>query len=596
MNQSALHSDVSSQRITRWLWGAVLVLLVYSLIPALTRSHLEGFTYLTETMSVFVPDLEAAEPLWATNRTYLYLSRPGTIWAMAPFSALFPGAGYNVLMWVMMPIFFFGLITVTKLWSGASWLASFAALLLIPIALEAQFFLNDNVIATAFSLCGIALLLRSQHPWANLVAGGLLSIAVLCRLDQILMVPLFVVLGAVGAPSGRAASQRLLGLILGFVIIHFGMWIIESSAANLVNRVLAISAADALWARVDLPLQMQLKQDLATFLLAFTVGIPVIMASVVLAASRAFDAWTGVGSVVRREFVLPALLVIYPVAIYVVTLGKYYDPRGFMTMIPFFAPLAAMGLDRWLFRPLQESGLAVHPWVRRHGPVAACILVPFFVPGLPLPHDALAQEAESEYAPETVTGRVWQGAAWWRWQESYRQREARMDRLVAVSDGPSTPTMVVTTTWTDDRQFQHALFRAGFRPATGEYIACRAVAEAWESAEGNVVYNLRLHVPILDGWQYKGAAIHLTHGSDCLRNLSAAQRILTKSFGAVVSLPPPQITVERASDGFLRLSDDALDTLDAAAIETLLKVEGQTSNDAAEIARNILADVNAKLN
>ena len=51
MTQTENESAPQTRWVTRWLWGAVILLLLYALIPAMTRSHLEGFTYLTETMS-----------------------------------------------------------------------------------------------------------------------------------------------------------------------------------------------------------------------------------------------------------------------------------------------------------------------------------------------------------------------------------------------------------------------------------------------------------------------------------------------------------------------------------------------------------------
>ncbi len=108
-----------SNLVVPLLWFGVVTLIAYTLLPIMTRSHLEGFTYLTETMSLLLPDIAATDPLWDIGSSYFYLSRPGTIWLMAPLSKLVPGSGYTLLMWLAMPVFLFGMVVlsgVSGLW------------------------------------------------------------------------------------------------------------------------------------------------------------------------------------------------------------------------------------------------------------------------------------------------------------------------------------------------------------------------------------------------------------------------------------------------------------------------------------------------
>jgi hypothetical protein len=144
------------------LWAAVLVLLAVALSPVLTRSHVEGFTYFTETMAFLVPDAVRADPLWAMNHRYFYLSRPGVVWAMAPLAHLAPGQAYDLLMWIALPVFLAGLVSFARVWSGARWLSCIAALLALPIAVEVNFFHNDNVLATGLSLWALVLVLGGR--------------------------------------------------------------------------------------------------------------------------------------------------------------------------------------------------------------------------------------------------------------------------------------------------------------------------------------------------------------------------------------------------------------------------------------------------
>ena len=55
------------------LWVAVTGLLALAVSPVLTRSHVEGFTYFTETLSILLPDLSHADPLWSLTRGFLLL-------------------------------------------------------------------------------------------------------------------------------------------------------------------------------------------------------------------------------------------------------------------------------------------------------------------------------------------------------------------------------------------------------------------------------------------------------------------------------------------------------------------------------------------
>ena len=90
---------------------------------------------------------------------------------MAPLSDLSPGNAYDLLMWLAMPVFLSGVILAGRLAGGASWLASVAALLLLPIAVEANFFNNDNLIAGGLSLWTMAVLLGRRGMAFAVLAG-----------------------------------------------------------------------------------------------------------------------------------------------------------------------------------------------------------------------------------------------------------------------------------------------------------------------------------------------------------------------------------------------------------------------------------------
>jgi hypothetical protein len=339
------------------LWVAVIALLALAVSPVLTRSHVEGFTYFTETLSILLPDLSRADPLWTLTRDFFYMSRPGVIWAMAPLSDLSPGNGYDLLMWLAMPVFLSGVVLAARLAGGASWLASVAALLVLPIALEANFFTNDNLIAGGLSLWTMVLLLARRGMAFAVLAGGLYSLAVLCRLDQVLLAPFFAVLAILPALSFRWAVGRWAAMAVGFGIVHGLFALLDPQAANLLLRIAVVTEADATWSRDTATIGLMILRDAAAALMAIGVGLPAIIAGAFVLGARAraaaqhasgsFDA--------VRIWAMPLLLIGYPFVIYGLTVGKYYDPRGFITMLPMLAPLAAIGLDRWVVGPLRRA-------------------------------------------------------------------------------------------------------------------------------------------------------------------------------------------------------------------------------------------------
>lgn len=585
-------AKTNAERKTLVLWVLVLGLILFALSPALSRSHVEGFTYLTETMSLLAPDFASAEPLWGAALSYFYLSRPGIIWAMAPLSALAPGAGYNILMWIALPIFLCSLVVVTKLWSKSSWLASVATLLFLPIVLDTNFFFNDSLPAAALSFCGIALLLWTPRLFGIFCAGAFLSLAILFRLDQILLLPLMCVLAVIRGPILLGAVVRFTALVLGFAIVHFGMWVIEPDAANLLMRIKVVSTSELLWGRANPPALVQTVRDLSAFTVAVGIGLPAIIVGIVVVKHRARNAWTGLSGLFDRGFVLWVLLLTYPVAIYAVTLGKYYDPRGFLTMVPMLAPLTAVGLDCWVFSPLKKK---VRNGISKHILLATVLSAPLFVPGVPLLQALLPVLNESENAPPSLTGRIWYGDSWRDWQGSFTDLEADQMRLLSVAIAAPSPTIVVTTNWTEDRALQNVIAVAGLRPTESQIAACTPASEVWAHRDGALIYHLRTHVPFNAGLYRNTAAVYLAHAKNCLGTVPARQRLSIEPYGVAVAPPPIGMSFAPSPDGIFRITDADLSALEAIAQTTLLNIRPYADMDEAESPAQIARLVDQRL-
>ncbi len=532
-----------------------------------------------------------SDPLWDVGHSYFYLSRPGTIWLMMPFSSVYPGEGYNLLMSTMMPVFLIGLVLLTKSWSGTTMLASVATLLFVPIALDAQFFLNDSVVAASFSIWGLVLLAASQRALPVILAGMLLSFAILCRLDQVLLIPLFIVLCAIGAPSLRAAARCIAFVMGGALAIHGAAYFVDPEAANLFHRISVVSSADTLWARGGGDLAGQILRDIAAFLIAFGVGLPAIWLGYKIVTVKFRDG--AAEGPLSQERLFPLLLMTYPVAIYAITVGKYYDPRGFLTILPFMTTAIALAFEKFVIGPLANLKLAAQSDLIK----LVVILGAFLIPGVPLLSASGKVPFETENAVPTVTGRVWHSQDWEPWQNAFHNREARVDKWLAAGlDETDKPSIVLSATWTSDRTLQNALVTAEFEVAPHALMTCQNHVVLYRHLNGSEIYHIRSHIPFLPNVVENSAALFVHSAKDCLLSFPSEQRFSLEHFGASVGYSILDLDMTRVLGGLFYISDDDIAALNSAAQETLLQYAKRTKGNPATIAQDLLAQADAALN
>ncbi|WP_341367867.1 hypothetical protein [Yoonia sp. BS5-3] len=569
------------------LWLGLLVILALVLLPTLSRSHVEGFTYLTETMSLLWRDVSATDPIWDISYRYFYVSRPGTIWLMAPLSALVPGAGYDLLMWIMMPAAFSGLIVLTKLWTGATWLGCTAALLFIPLMLDVQFFHNDNLAAFSFAVWGLALVTWSKRGIAIFAAGMFLAIAILCRLDQLLLLPLFFGIAVIGAPRISVAALRVGLMAAGVLAMHGLAALLDPQVVNLFYRIDVVTGADALWRRGNFSFGIKVLRDSAAAMLAFGAGLPAILYGYKILAERRRDAQSE--GLLAPNHLLLLLLLIYPVLIYGVTVGKYYDPRGFMTVVPLIAPAIALAIDRHILLPISDHD--PNDPEQRKLPLALMLLF-LVVPGVPPIADFTAIRPESENAVPTLTGRVWYGHSWRHWQQGFERAEDEATALMDAVQETSEPAIIISTQWTLDRLLQSTMATQGYRPVPSQLDACQDYVEAWQKPGGSTLYHLRTHVPFFPNGEVYTAALFQLFGENCIRQFDPNRRFTMTTIIAATAETKREITLTPEPGGFFKVPDSALETLAADAYDTL--VEGDPDIDA--VAEVLLGRAHAVLN
>jgi hypothetical protein len=127
----------------------------------LTRSHVEGFSYAIDTAAILLPfaPISMLDPLWPFGGQFYFLTRVATPALAVPFAAMAPGYGFAILSFLASLTLIVALPLLIRRWSGASWLAVVLAVFCVPILIEVNFFLNDNLIAsTLFCLAALAAL------------------------------------------------------------------------------------------------------------------------------------------------------------------------------------------------------------------------------------------------------------------------------------------------------------------------------------------------------------------------------------------------------------------------------------------------------
>jgi hypothetical protein len=570
-------------------WLIVLAILAFALQPVLTRSHLEGFTYLTETMSILAPEYTAAEPLWSAGADYFYFTRPGTIWAMVPFSDISPGNGYYLLMWVATPMFLSGLVIASKTWSGASWIASFSALLFVPITLEANFFTNDNILAAGLSLWGIVLLLRADRLGFVMLAGGLLCLAVLCRLDQVLLAPLFVALAVLKVGTLKAAVARCFALGLGFSAISLSGLLFDPEAVNTLGRISVVKSVIAHWGYSSQPIAQLIHMDISSALIAFGLGLPVLVPSILVVLQtmdiKAQDRihWLGVS----QAWAYMILILVYPLFVYALTVGKYLDPRGFLTISPMLAVIVARGLDGFIFKPLLIRGEFGKETYLHRGLIFLMFFGALLVPSIPQPR-------ESESAPQYLFGRIWSAGDWRAWQTRFFASEAVADSIITKVSETPVPAVVVTWDWTLDRQFQNRLAATGFRPSFASEAVCLQNTEVWTHPEGAKVYHLRLHIPFHPYATTNTTMAAIAGGFDCMRSFPEEARY---SHGGARSIDwaRPLFANTQTKLGWFQITDETLESIEEEARLWVVETGIQPA-DIDSIAQQSVLDVADGLN
>lgn len=445
---------MSASVLSRTAAAALLLLALYLWGPALHAVQLEGFTSQTTSIALLrahAPGV-AHDPDLPAVTQFITQSRSAVIAALAvAYAVAGPGPGDADLAYQGLVLLSFAALVLASLrlarhWAGTPWLAGFAALLLTPGAAENAFFFNDNIVSAALAVCSLLCVTRHSGLLRCALAGVLLALAVLARIDAVLLAP--ALLGLVLLREGARSPWPALA------------WLGGTAAAVLALAALwqGFSLLDAVHTAGQFVIERPRTRWLSTRVLFFGLAaLPLL----------AIGAWT-LGRELWRQRRVVALLtwVAYPVALALLAPLATETRYVFPLLTPWVALHGARGLQVVLDgcrRGLAGGRAAWGSWA-----VLAWIAAVLCAPTtMVLQHDG----------PRSVLGRLWSPALWAQWQQSVVTSNARQRELArALADHRRT--LLVSTHFNDEWSIRLRLFELGFvpDPAHGSVAGCSGIS------------------------------------------------------------------------------------------------------------------------
>ncbi len=493
-----------------WALAASGILALHMLSPALTATHIEGFTALIQldAIAARLGLIDRADLLYLVQAEYFYVTRQGVVLLLRGLMQMTGTTGdllFRFLTLLCFAVFLGTTAVVARRHSSLGWPAILGSLLLVPGIFELGFAFSDGVVAVAFGMLGLALLpgapgRRATAAWTlrGMLAGAALGMAVLARTDTVLLLPL---------AAGLAwLDQRRLRPLLGLgACVGAGML-----AAFALSY--AISGATVLQAfqigRFFDQLHDTARPRLlraAVFVLFF--GLPGLTLTAIGA----------VQSLRAEPFSRSLALVGLPGMLLVFALREATETRQIYPLLaPFVVMQCGHGL-RWAWTAL-TSGVGAR--VRASaaiilGTALVWVLPPVFVP--------------VRDGPRPVLGRLWSPPMWRAWQGRVTASMNDVDALVAKAE--RLPGLVaITAHFNSDHYFQLRAWQRGWRPLRPEETADRCIGgvQVWRNGARELV-QVRLEDPygIAKMTPEYYAALQMAEALECPALLTGAPAYLS---------------------------------------------------------------------
>jgi hypothetical protein len=519
-------------------------------VPAFRVAHVEGFSTAILSLALHVrhDTIRAFDYIYPANLEYFALSRLGATLGVAALSSL-PGVdvtlAFRLLVWAGATGLLVGTWILVRRWTGAPPLLVAAALLVVPATVENVYFYNDNVISAALGVGALAVLVTARRSLGTAVgAGALLGLSVVTRADAVLLGPAVVLILAEQEGTDRAALRRAflraLAIAVGGLVPLVG--ILALYGASYIDVLRTSTHTVYLWNRSTGLLRQAIQ--IVTFL-----GVP----GLALAAA-------GAATLVRgRHYGRLALLAGVPVLYNLITLGKMWQARQLLPLLPLVVTLVVIGWQVLAPYRVARSLAAALVALSLVGPSPGRLTQDPTLPPSPGVEGAVLARVGAymppllrsyDDGPRVLTGRLWNLAEWHRWQAHQNGNQERLRRFARTlaAEHPGGPIRaVLSDEFTSDEYTHFALQEAGFqvRPAAAEYPACARVGELWER-RGVRVLHVRLHVPFVTSYEPLIPQRLAADGIPCLDAVRPAEMFYVEKRGwiygelarAVAPAPP----------------------------------------------------------
>lgn len=448
------------------LLGACLAL--YLLWPALSATHVEGFTAQIQSLALVLAEQgsvaghDLARPLVSQ---FIFLTRPGVVDLLAAADRLFGytgDLGFRVLTVLSLAALLVGSAFVAVRQARISFFAAMLACVLTPGLVELGFYFNDNVVSAAFAALAMAVVSVSGGFGAAALAGVLFGAAVLCRIDAVLAGPLLLLVFLLREQKPAAAVARLALAGVAALAVHLVVARINGGTLLDALRITKIFAGQHLSGHGRLPGQ-------GAVLFFFGALAPVLVLIGAWTHWAARPAGWRLWAWVTAFYLYPALLLLY-------VLRTTLEIRYFL---PLLAPVVAVHAGKGLATLgawLRGDHAAKKRWALALTALGALLfLAP---PAVPLMRDG----------PRVLVGRAWSPLLWKRWQQAV---DADMDKVadVVASASAQPVSTVVSTHWNDEFYLRLRLFEAGYREVPAE-ASCHPLSKY--VAGSRVVWHVRV--------------------------------------------------------------------------------------------------------
>ncbi len=483
-----------------WLTVALVLAAAWLLTPALTATHIEGFSASLQVDAIAMHRhlVDRADLLYPIQTEYLSATRSGVVLLLRGLMALSGEDGdglFKLLTVASLVLLLASSAFVARRHARLGWRATLAGMVLLPGVFELGFAFNDNVVAAAFGTLALALLpsgtsdgITSAWVLRSLSAGCAIAIGALCRIDALIMLPL--ALGLAWIDQARWKRFTLLCLIAALAMLMtfaIAQWL---SGVSLLDALKVGRFFDAVHANGR-------NRFVRWLVCTLFFGLPGLL----------FIA-LGAGQILRRDTTRRRIgLVLLPLLVALYALNKATETRMLYPYVTAFAILLCGRGLRWSALAIADVEMSR----RRRSLAAAGLAMTLLVWALP-PLIVPVKDG-----PRPVVGRLWSPPLWRAWQARVDASLDDVDAIVGKA-GSQPRLAVVSAHFNSDHYLQLRAWQNGWTPQRDGEAApsCPGGLDVWKKGDHTLmVIRLDNTYGLSQMDQPRYTAVHLNETLGC---------------------------------------------------------------------------------